>query len=208
MLGGLSLRYRVLIATAATALMGSFAHEPVKAADLGGDCCADLEERVAELEATTVRKGNKKVSITLYGDVNHQVLFWDDGIETNAYVENNSYKTSRFGLKGSAKIGGDWTSGYRLEIENRSARSRDLDQFDDDNADDPNGSLFTSGTLGYTSPTRNTVKHDWASLGARKTTSPRTPMSLSSSSTRCTPTFSITKVSSWSASSYQETQKP
>ena len=70
MLGGLSLRYRVLIATAATALMGSFAHEPVKAADLGGDCCADLEERVAELEATTVRKGNKKVSITLYGDVN------------------------------------------------------------------------------------------------------------------------------------------
>ncbi len=66
--------------------MGSFAHEPVKAADLGGDCCADLEERVAELEATTVRKGNKKVSIILYGDVNHQVLFWDDGIETNAYV--------------------------------------------------------------------------------------------------------------------------
>ncbi|RTL61093.1 MAG: porin, partial [Hyphomicrobiales bacterium] len=25
-----------------------------KAADLGGNCCADLEERVAELEATTV----------------------------------------------------------------------------------------------------------------------------------------------------------
>jgi hypothetical protein len=34
-----------------------------KAADLGGDRCADLEERVAELEATTVRKGNKKVSV-------------------------------------------------------------------------------------------------------------------------------------------------
>jgi hypothetical protein len=64
MLGGLSLRHRVLIA-AAIALMGSFAHEPVKAADLGGDCCADLEERIAELEATTVRKGNKKVSVTL-----------------------------------------------------------------------------------------------------------------------------------------------
>ena len=40
---------------------------PAKAADLGGDCCADLEERVAELEATTVRKGNKKVSVTLSG---------------------------------------------------------------------------------------------------------------------------------------------
>ncbi len=32
------------------------------AADLGGDCCADLEERIAELEATTARKGNRKVS--------------------------------------------------------------------------------------------------------------------------------------------------
>ena len=29
------------------------------AADLGGDCCADLEERVATLEATTARKGNR-----------------------------------------------------------------------------------------------------------------------------------------------------
>ncbi len=35
-----------------------------KAADLGGDCCADLEERIAELEATTARKGNRKVSLT------------------------------------------------------------------------------------------------------------------------------------------------
>ena len=60
MLGGLSLGYRVLIATAATALLGSFANGPVKAADLGGDCCADLEERVAELEATTVRKGQQE----------------------------------------------------------------------------------------------------------------------------------------------------
>ena len=41
--------------------------DPRQAADLGGDCCADLEERVAELEATTVRKGNKKVSVTLSG---------------------------------------------------------------------------------------------------------------------------------------------
>jgi hypothetical protein len=75
------LRRCVLVATTATAVTGSFAHEPVKAADLGGDCCADLEERVAELEATTVRKGNKKVSITLYGQVNRAILFWDDHVE-------------------------------------------------------------------------------------------------------------------------------
>ena len=127
---------RLLLATAATLLTGSFANEAARAADLGGDCCADLEERT-ELEATTVRKGNKKVSITLYGNVNQQLMFWDDGVESNVYVENNSYKTSRFGFKGSAKIGGDWSSGYRIEIESRVARSRDLDQFDDDNQDDP-----------------------------------------------------------------------
>ncbi|WP_334148124.1 hypothetical protein [Hyphomicrobium sp.] len=40
------------------------------AADLGGDCCADLEERIAELEATTARKGNRKVSLEVYGHVN------------------------------------------------------------------------------------------------------------------------------------------
>jgi len=33
------------------------------AADLGGNCCADLEERVAEREATTTRKGNVIVSL-------------------------------------------------------------------------------------------------------------------------------------------------
>ena len=111
MVGRLGLRHRVLIVVTTALLVGLFMHKSARAADLGGDCCADLEERVAELEATTVRKGNKKVSITLYGDVNQQVLFWDDGVEKNVYVENNSYKTSRFGLKGSAKIGGDWDFG-------------------------------------------------------------------------------------------------
>ena len=48
-----------------------------QAADLGGNCCADLEERIAELEATTVRKGNRKVSLTISGWVAEQVMWWD-----------------------------------------------------------------------------------------------------------------------------------
>ena len=60
-----------------------------QAADLGGDCCADLEERIAELEATTARKGNRKVSLTISGWVNEAVFFWDDGVESNAYVGTN-----------------------------------------------------------------------------------------------------------------------
>jgi hypothetical protein len=104
--------------------MGSFAHEPVKASDLGGDCCADLEERVAELEAPTARKGNKKVPVTVYGQINKAVLFWDDGHEKNTYVIDNNYESSRFGFKGTAKTGyGDWVAGYRLEIEPTEAAS-------------------------------------------------------------------------------------
>ncbi|MEQ1711127.1 MAG: porin, partial [Hyphomicrobium sp.] len=58
---------------AAAGLVGGIAS--AQAADLGGDCCADLEERVAELEATTARKGNRKVSLTVSGWVNESVLF-------------------------------------------------------------------------------------------------------------------------------------
>ena len=50
-----------------------------QAADLGGDCCADLEERVAELEATTARKGNRRMSLTVSGQVNRTILYWNGG---------------------------------------------------------------------------------------------------------------------------------
>ena len=59
---------------------------------------SDLEARVAELEATTVRKGNKKVSVTLYGQVNKAMLWWDDDAEKNTYVVDNNYESSRFGF--------------------------------------------------------------------------------------------------------------
>ena len=93
MFGRLSLHQRALFAAAATALLGSFAPATAEAADLGGDCCADLEERVAELEATTVRKGNKKVKVELYGRMNRVINFWNDGAESNVYSLNNSYNT-------------------------------------------------------------------------------------------------------------------
>src|SRR5262245_33918709 len=97
----------------ASCLAGNFA----KAADLGADCCADLEERVAELEATTADKGNRKVTVTLYGRVNRIVNFWNDGAETNTYTLNSSYSPTRWGFRGDAKIGGAWTAGYNLEME-------------------------------------------------------------------------------------------
>jgi hypothetical protein len=100
-------------------LLGSLANAAVRAADIGGNCGADLEERVAELEATTADKGNRKVTVTLYGRVNRIVNFWDDGVESNTYTLNSSYSPTRWGFRGDAKIGGAWTAGYNLEMEEK-----------------------------------------------------------------------------------------
>lgn len=104
---------RIALALAFGLLVGA---APVHAADLGGDCCADLEERVAELEATTARKGNRKVSLTISGWVNEAVVFWDDGTERNVYVGTNKLEQSRFKFAGEAKINKDVSAGYTVEV--------------------------------------------------------------------------------------------
>lgn len=106
---------------------------PAVAADLGGDCCADLEERVAELEATTARKGNRKVSLTVTGWVAEQVTYWDDGEESNFYVGGiGSTLSSHFKLTGEASIASGWKAGYVVQIEALSAEFATLDQNNDD----------------------------------------------------------------------------
>lgn len=107
-----------------------------EAADLGGNCCADLEERIAELEATTARKGNRKVSLTISGQVAKAVLFWDDGDEQNAYVVDNDFAQTRLRLQGKAKIVDGWEAGYHLELGFDNASSDGVDE-NDDNAQEP-----------------------------------------------------------------------
>ena len=134
MIGGLKkTTSRLAIAAAAglfAAAAGGFATQAV-AADLGGNCCTDLEERIAELEATTARKGNRKVSLTVYGHVNEMVLFWDDGDMTDVYQVTNDVSRTRFGFRGSAKIDSDLSAGYRIEIGVRTANSAAVSQFVD-----------------------------------------------------------------------------
>jgi hypothetical protein len=100
----------------------------VAAADLGGNCCADLEERVAELEATTVRKGNRKVSLQLYGQVSEAIMWWNDGAESNVFVLENHDTKNRLGVQGSAKINSDWSAGYKIELQIRAYRSSSYTQ--------------------------------------------------------------------------------
>jgi len=113
---------------AAAAAFASAAH----AADLGGNCCADLEERIAELEATSARKGNRKVKLTVSGHVNEAILFWDDGFERNAYQVTNEMARSRFRFVGEAKIDDRWSAGYLLELGVRGANQNGVNQNTDD----------------------------------------------------------------------------
>lgn len=115
MIGGL-LRTTSLAAIAAATVAFSGASAPAKAADLGGNCCADLEERVAELEATTVRKGNRKMSVTLSGFVGHNIMWWDDGQRSDVYIGDGGNLGSRFRFVGSAKISPTLSAGFLYEF--------------------------------------------------------------------------------------------
>lgn len=114
-----------------------FASGPAQAADFGGDCCADLEERIAELEATTARKGNRKVSLTVSGHVHEGVMFWDDGLESNAYIVNVQNDQSNFSFSGDAAISSDVTAGFIILIRLQNSLSGEVSQDDDDTDLDP-----------------------------------------------------------------------
>jgi hypothetical protein len=111
-------KYSLSALAAAGLLAGGLSATGASAADLGGNCCADLEERIAELEATTVRKGNRKVSLTISGWVAEQVTFWDDGVESNAYVGGiGTTLGTNVKFTGQASIAPGWTAGYVLHLE-------------------------------------------------------------------------------------------
>jgi hypothetical protein len=156
MFGGLTkTSSRIAIAAALGMTLGGFAMSahPAKAADLGGDCCADLEERVAELEATTVRKGNKKVSVTLSGWVVKYGAFWDDGKENNFYVgDKHTTLSSHFTISGQATIAPGWTGGYNLTVEVRGGNAvGDDNQFNENSTNGVSLDILgnTSALLSY-----------------------------------------------------------
>lgn len=110
-------KYALAAALLASTSLGAMS-AGASAADLGGNCCADLEERIAELEATTARKGNRKVSLAVSGWVAQQIVFWDDGVEQNAYIGGvGTTLASNVTFSGQAQIAPGWNAGYVLQIE-------------------------------------------------------------------------------------------
>jgi hypothetical protein len=137
MFGGTKRRLGVALGFAASAVALA-AVMPAHAADLNGGAYADLEERIAELEATTARKGNRKVSLTVSGVVNEALLAWDDGRESNVYVVTNEEYQDRFRFAGEAEITKGWKAGYLIEIGIRGSREDRVNQ-DTANGSNPDG---------------------------------------------------------------------
>ena len=128
MIGGLMKSTSTLALFAAAGLFAGgvmLAPAVARAADLGGDCCADLESRVADLEATTARKGNKKVSLTISGRINYNIVWWNENStgpsstpfdKTRGFnIGNAGRNESEFVLKGDGKISSDLTAGFSME---------------------------------------------------------------------------------------------
>ncbi len=91
---------------------------PSRAADLGSDCCADLEERITELEATTARKGDRKVTLSVTGYVTKQIMAWDDSVDRNAYISDiGPTQATNFRFTGEAVIAPGWKAGYLLRLQ-------------------------------------------------------------------------------------------
>ena len=132
MFGGLKKSGSRLALVAAATVLSTGAY----AADLGGDCCADLEERVAELEATTARKGTRKTSLEIWGQVNKVIVAWNDSINRNvALGVDNVAQSSRFGFRGNAKVNSDLKAGYSIVVEwATGGRSTNISQFRDKQA--------------------------------------------------------------------------
>jgi predicted porin len=109
---------RLLVAFVAGFLAIGFQNS-ARAADLDGACCADLEERIAELEATAAEKGNRKVSLTISGYVAQEITWWNDGGESNVYLHGlGPTQATHVKFTGEATIVPRWTAGYTLRIQN------------------------------------------------------------------------------------------
>lgn len=100
-----------------------------RAAGAAAACCADLEERIAELEALSTRKGTRKVSLTVSGLITWPMMVWNDGEETGAYVVSNEVRRPRVRFSGEAAIQNGWSAGFAAEIGAGPGPFAPMDQF-------------------------------------------------------------------------------
>ncbi len=105
---------------------------PVAAYDPGEafseTCCADLESRIAELEASTSHGGSDIVEIEISGQVHRSLLSWSDGFESNTYGVDPTTGGTYVEFAGSADTEDDWEAGFLIQIDLQSNVSDELSQ--------------------------------------------------------------------------------
>ena len=114
----MTMKYWLGAGIAVAAGIGLYAYQ-AKAADLGKDGIGDLEERIADLESSVVRAGNRKVKLTISGVVHKGVLYHNnDDLPGSGKlsVYDGSTDPSRIRLQGDAKVGKDWAAGFVIEV--------------------------------------------------------------------------------------------
>ena len=128
-----SLQMQLRHAVLACALAATVVLVPNSAHAVDADCCGDLEARIAQLEATVVGKGNRKVNVEIAGAVSRAILSWDDGQNTDSYVVTNDGEGSKIEITGEAEHfnRANWSAGFHIEINVQGAGSGDVNQFDD-----------------------------------------------------------------------------
>ncbi len=134
---------RLALATAIAFGSAGVSTGAAKAADLGKSCCADLETRVADLEASAVRSGNRKLEMTISGQVNAGMVWWSDGFtatgtrdhaffdrNSNVYVVNGSANRTKLDILGTGKIREGLTAGYSLGLRPWGSKMDEVSQVD------------------------------------------------------------------------------
>jgi hypothetical protein len=122
------------IAFAAAVILSSLDVGSTSAADLSGDCCGDLEERIAELEGLTALKGGRKMSLSITGSLSRIILNVDDGRGSYTYYGlDNTNSASRYNLYGQAKLSSEVKVGfYMLFTLGAGGTSSSVSQLDED----------------------------------------------------------------------------
>jgi len=100
-----------------------------------GACCADLGQRILDLEQSLARSGRPSLELTVSGTVNHAFIFWDDGSARDAYITGGESDGSALTFDAeTSDAGQSWSAGITIELELLSAGSGHVSQSDTDGA--------------------------------------------------------------------------
>jgi hypothetical protein len=123
---------------------------------------------IAELDARVPRKGNSKVSLQVYGQVNRAILFWNDSFDSKPSVVDNTTSSSRLGFIGQGTVAPGLLAGYRLEFEFLMPASSEIYNPSDVTHAEPLTSVALRQAYWYLSGNQLgtlSVGHQWSATG-------------------------------------------